>query len=153
VSVSSNDGTPPLARTLSAGVIVTRTQVCKIRYLLLRAYGYWDFPKGIVEPGEDPLDTAIREVAEETALTGLRFRWGHDYRETRPYGRRKVARYYIAESPEGNVSLPVSPELGHPEHDEFRWLEYRQARKLVAPRVQPILDWAHKRVAAGQDCR
>lgn len=129
------------AKTLSAGVIVVRWQGDGYRYLLLRAYGYWDFPKGLVETGETPLASAVREVAEETTLTDLNFRWGEDYRETEPYGRGKVARYYVAESTEGEVSLPVSPELDRPEHQEFRWVDYKTARKLLAPRVQPILDW------------
>ncbi|WP_293173184.1 NUDIX hydrolase [Oceanithermus sp.] len=30
--------------------------------------GYWVFPKGHVEPGEAPLETALREVAEETGV-------------------------------------------------------------------------------------
>lgn len=126
----------------SAGVIVVRRHPGGYRYLLLRAYNYWDFPKGLVETGEEPLASAVREVAEETMLTDLNFRWGEDYRETEPYAHGKVARYYVAESAQGEVSLPVSPELGHPEHHEFRWLDYRAARKLLAPRVQPILDWA-----------
>jgi bis(5'-nucleosidyl)-tetraphosphatase len=131
------------AQTLSAGVIVVRKHASGYRYLLLRAYNYWDFPKGLVEAGEEPLASAVREVAEETTLTDLDFRWGEDYRETEAYARGKVARYYVAESAEGEVSLPVSPELGHPEHHEFRWLDYKATRKLLAPRVQPILDWAH----------
>ena len=134
--------------TLSAGVIIVRKHADGYRYLLLRAYNYWDFSKGLVEAGEDPLDCAIREVAEETTLTDLNFRWGEEYRQTEPYGRGKVARYYVAESAEGEVSLPVSPELGQPEHHEFRWLDYKAARNLLAPRVQPILDWAHALVSA-----
>lgn len=130
-------------KALSAGVIIVRSEAGGPRYLLLRAYNYWDFPKGLVEPGEDPLASAIREVEEETTLTALTFHWGDDYRETAPYGRGKVARYYLAESTDQSVALPVSPELGRPEHHEFRWLEYRQARMLLAPRIQPILDWAH----------
>ena len=43
------------------------------RVLLLRVYNYWDCPKGVVEPGEDPLATARREVREETTLDDLDF--------------------------------------------------------------------------------
>lgn len=130
-------------RALSAGVVVVRRGADACRYLLLRAYRYWDFPKGLVEPGEPPLEAARREVAEETGLTRLEFRWGEVWRETPPYGRGKVARYYVAESPEGEVRLPASPELGRPEHDEFRWVTYDEARALLNDRVRAILDWAH----------
>lgn len=130
-------------KILSSGVVVVNRKGKDWRYLLLRSYRYWDFPKGMVEAGENPLDAACREVREETTLTGLNFRWGHEYRETEPYSRGKVARYYVAESPNSNVSLPINPALGHPEHHEFRWLSYEAARRLVAPRLVPILDWAH----------
>ena len=113
-------------------------------YLLLRAGSYWDFPKGMVEPGEDPLAAAIRETEEETTLTGLDFRWGRAYIETEPYGKNKIARYYLAESNTGEVNLPVSAELGHPEHDEYLWLDYEAARSLLVPRVRAILEWARK---------
>jgi bis(5'-nucleosidyl)-tetraphosphatase len=116
------------------------------RYLLLRAGSYWDFSKGMVEPGEDPLAAAIREVEEETTLADLDFRWGHAFTETEPYGKNKIARYYIAESPQGEVFLPVSEELGKPEHDEFRWLEYDAVRGLLVPRVLAVLDWAGKMI-------
>ena len=138
----------PMMKTLSSGVIVVRFFQGSARYLLLRAYRYWDFPKGEVEPGEDPLTSAIREVREETTLGALAFRWGHGYRETPVYGRGKVARYYVAESACGEVSMPVNPELGRPEHHEFRWLTYAEARERLADRVKPVLDWARNRVGA-----
>jgi bis(5'-nucleosidyl)-tetraphosphatase len=126
---------------LSAGVIIVRGRPDP-RYLMLRAFQYWDFPKGIVEPGEEPLAGALREVYEETGLTGLQFKWGHVYQETKPYGFGKIARYYLAESTEGEVYLPVNPALGRPEHEEFRWLAYREANALVGSRLRPILNWA-----------
>lgn len=43
---------------MSAGVIIVRRYDDEWRYLLLRVYNYWDFPKGEVEPGEDPLAAA-----------------------------------------------------------------------------------------------
>jgi bis(5'-nucleosidyl)-tetraphosphatase len=128
---------------LSAGVVVVRFFGKEPKFLLLRAFNYWDFPKGLLDPGEEPLAAAIREVEEETGLTRLDFRWGHDFKETEPYGKNKVARYYIAESKEGEAHLPVSPELGKPEHDEFRWMSYAEAKELLVPRVRAILDWAH----------
>ena len=130
------------ARRRSAGVVVVRRHADRWQCLVLRAYAYWDFPKGSLEPGEAPLAAAIREVAEETGLAGLDFRWGEAFRETEPYSGGKIARYYVAEAPTGDVTLPVNPELGRPEHDEFRWLSFEEARRLLVPRVQRIAEWA-----------
>ena len=132
--------------TLSAGVVIVRRFDDDYRYLLLRVRDYWDFPKGMVDSGEDPLAAAIREVREETTLTRLDFHWGHSFTETEPYGKHRIARYYLAESPQGEVFLPVTEELGKPEHDEFRWLEYDAARGLLVLRVQAVLDWAERKI-------
>ena len=128
---------------LSAGVVVVRREEDVWHYLLLRAYNYWDFSKGIVEVGEDPREAACREVEEETGLKDLVFSWGHDYQETPPYGQGKVARYYVAETRQDTIILPINPELGRPEHHEYRWVSYQKARGLLVPRVARILDWAH----------
>ena len=131
-----------MPKTLSAGVVVIRDKGEQRRYLLLRAYRNWDFPKGVVEAGEDPLQAAIREVEEETSITDLNFRWGYDYRETQRYGRGKVARYYVAETARMDIHLPVNPELGRPEHDEYLWVDHATAQTMLPPRLQPILAWA-----------
>jgi bis(5'-nucleosidyl)-tetraphosphatase len=134
------------ARRRSAGVVVVRRHRELWKCLLLRAFAYWDFPKGAPDPGEDLLAAAIREVAEETGLAGLSFRWGEEFLETEPYSGGKVARYYIAEAPAGEVHLPVSPELGRPEHDEFRWVSFAEAKRLAVPRVRRIAGWAEQLV-------
>lgn len=65
---------------LSCGVVVARKTPAGWVTLVLRAFNHWDFPKGILEQGEQPLQAALREVKEETG----------------PYSRGKVARYYLA---------------------------------------------------------
>jgi bis(5'-nucleosidyl)-tetraphosphatase len=132
---------------LSAGAVVVRRLPGGHRYLLLRAYRNWDFPKGIVEPGEEPLAAARREVREEAGLSGLSFPWGEEFVETAPYARGKVARYFLAESARGEVDLGAGPG-GRPEHHEHRWLPYPEARALLVERLRRVIDWAETRVAA-----
>ena len=110
--------------------------------LLLRAYKNWDFPKGLVEPGEEPFAAALREVREETTLQNLAFDWGQEFLETGPYNKGKVARYYIARSDQREVSLPVNPDLGMPEHHEARWVSYTEALSMVSARLVPVVQWA-----------
>jgi len=140
--------TDPQTPAFSAGVVVARRDISGWRLLVLRAYRNWDFPKGTVEPGEAPLDAAIRETAEEAAISDLAFRWGEGYCETAPYRRGKVARYYLAETTQKSITLPVSPELGRPEHHEWRWVSFNEAERLLPPRLQPILAWARKQLEA-----
>jgi 8-oxo-dGTP pyrophosphatase MutT (NUDIX family) len=131
---------------LSAGVVVARETSEGWRFLLLRAFNHWDFPKGMVEAGEEPLDAAIREVREESLIADLEFRWGEQHTETGPYSRGKVARYYVASTRTTDVTLTVIEELGRPEHNEYRWVDYHAALKLVSPRVSPVLQWAAARI-------
>ena len=132
----------PRTPRLSAGVVVTRQTAEGWRFLLLRAFNHWDFPKGMVEEGEEPLAAAVREVHEESLIGDLEFTWGEASTRTGPYSRGKVACYFIAQTRTAEVTLPVNPELGRPEHSEFRWVDYDTALKLVSLRVRPVLHWA-----------
>jgi bis(5'-nucleosidyl)-tetraphosphatase len=131
---------------LSAGVVVVRRVDDEWRVLLLRIYDYWDCPKGEIEPGEDPQAAAVREVREETTIDDLEFHWGEEFVETPPYSKNKVARYYLAGTRAANIELPVNPELGAPEHHEFRWLTFDAAKELAVPRIRAVLDWARGRL-------
>jgi 8-oxo-dGTP pyrophosphatase MutT (NUDIX family) len=133
-----------MVKILSAGVIPIRRTPQGWRILVLRAYKNWDFPKGRVEPGEEPIDAAKREATEETGLTQFDFLFGDIYRETLPYAGGKVARYYLAETPEEIVRLPISHALGRPEHHEYRWVTFDEAEDLLPPRLALVLDWARE---------
>jgi 8-oxo-dGTP pyrophosphatase MutT (NUDIX family) len=131
-------------KCLSAGAVVMHGTGDARRYLLMRCFQYWDFPKGMVEPGESPFLAAQREIEEEASLKDLSFPWGEEFIETAPYGDGKVARYYLAVSATRDVVLGVSAELGFPEHDEFRWVDLEEARALLGARVRAVLEWAHQ---------
>jgi 8-oxo-dGTP pyrophosphatase MutT (NUDIX family) len=132
------------AASRAAGAVVFRRSERGVRLLVLRAYKNWDFPKGLVEPGEEQLAAARREVEEETGLANLAYPFGEEFRETVPYAGNKIARYYLAETDAEKIELPVSPELGRPEHHEFRWVSFDEAEDLLPPRLAPVLEWARK---------
>jgi 8-oxo-(d)GTP phosphatase len=81
-----------------------------------RRYDDWSFPKGKAEPGEHRLETAVREVAEET---GLQVTLG------RPLGRST----YLANGLPKHVDYwsarpggPASDFTANDEVDDLRWL-------------------------------
>lgn len=129
---------------LSAGTVVFRRTDRGVRLLVLRAYKNWDFPKGRVEPGETELDAAKRECAEETGLADLDFPFGDAHKDTLAYAGGKVARYFLAETAQAAITLPVSPELGRPEHHEWRWVSFEEAEELLPPRLAIVLDWVRQ---------
>jgi len=139
----------PRSTRLSAGVVVVRREGDDWLYLLLRAFNHWDFPKGMVEAGEEPLAAAIREVREESTIEDLDFAWGSNCTQTGPYSGGKVARYYLAETRRSDVSLPINPLIGRAEHSEYRWVDFDEALELVSPRVRPVVRWAAQALARG----
>lgn len=112
------------------------------RVLMLRAYQYWDFPKGLKEDGERPLQAAIRELGEETGIGEFSFDWGERFFETAPYSRGKIARYYLASTTIADVVIGPSPDTGEPEHHEWRWFSFDEAFDVASPRVREVVVWA-----------
>ncbi len=127
---------------LSCGAVLVRKAESGWMTLMLRAYRNWDFPKGLCESGETPMQAAMREIGEETGITDLNFDWGDRFTDTGPYNQGKVARYFLARTEEVEVEMGISPELGRPEHHEYQWMDFDNAYDISAPRVRLVVTWA-----------
>lgn len=125
----------------SAGVVIARRRSGDWRLLVLRAARNWDFPKGLLEEGEDALDAARREATEETGIADLAFDSGESHKETIAYGTGEVARYYLAVTTTEQVTLPIAHELGRPAYDEWRWVTFDEAEDVLPPRLTAVLEW------------
>ena len=130
-----------MGREISAGVVLFRPTQQR-EYLLLDYGAHWDFPKGHIEKGEDPLTTAARELQEETGIRNARFLPG--FKESLRYfyrkggeGMLKVVIYFLAETPTGNVTLSS-------EHSGYLWLSYDEAlKRLTFKNARDLLSKAH----------
>ncbi len=97
------------------------------RWLLLRAtkHGEWGFPKGHADPGEDLIQTALRECVEETGIAVVEIVGAPTVATyTVPSGKRKVTVYYPAVTATDLVMLSA-------EHDRFRWCETAEVQRLL----------------------
>ena len=64
---------PATIRTqVSSGGVIFRNEgsAAEIALVAVKEGRVWSLPKGIVEKGEEPPETAVREVREETGLSG-----------------------------------------------------------------------------------
>ena len=98
--------------------------------------GVFALPKGLVDPGEKPEQTAIREVAEETGVTArLICKLGNiKYVYTRTFadGERvfKVVSFYLLEYRSGKIGN-ITPEMQH-EVSRALWLPLDEAVKRLS---------------------
>lgn len=78
--------------------------------------GIWYLPGGIVEPGEDPSDSAARETFEESGLRIEALELLRVWSYADPLDGLDVFHAsYFAQAPAGDVELTV-------EHSSFRWM-------------------------------
>lgn len=137
-----------LIREKSAGAIIFRKEENRAYYLLLHYQaGHWDFPKGNIENGEKEIDTAKREIYEETGIQDVEFIFG--FREVIEYfyyrnGQKvyKTVVFYLAKTNTKEVRLSY-------EHKGYAWLSYEEAIKRVTYKSsKKVLEKAHRYLLA-----
>jgi 8-oxo-dGTP pyrophosphatase MutT (NUDIX family) len=96
--------------------------------------GTWALPKGNLDPGESPAETALREVLEETGVQGRLVEKLGDvkYTYTRRGGPRvfKIVSFYLLRA--GGGRLGEIEERMRVEVAEARWLPLDEAPRLLA---------------------
>lgn len=115
----------------SCGAILWRNNG-KREYLLIlnkkgNALGHWGFPKGHVEGNETEVQTARREILEETGIKAGNFADGFRivvHYSPAPNIEKDVV-YFLCEISDTNIVLQES------EIAEYKWLDYDAAKKLL----------------------
>jgi 8-oxo-dGTP pyrophosphatase MutT (NUDIX family) len=96
--------------------------------------GVWALPKGNIDPGERPEETAVREVREETGVEGRLVEKLADvkYTYTRRGGVRvfKIVSFYLLRAGRGRIG--EIEERMRVEVAEARWLPLDEAPRLLA---------------------
>jgi 8-oxo-dGTP pyrophosphatase MutT (NUDIX family) len=142
----------------SVGAVVFRRENNQIKYLLLdHDYGYWNFPKGHPENGENDEETLRREIMEETDISELQiapFFKKQSFYFYRAKNEEKIKRnnqkipinifkkvvFYLAETKNENVIISA-------EHSNFAWLSLEKAlERLKYKNSQKILKQANIKI-------
>ena len=112
----------------SCGAIVYRRFHGNIEILLIKHVnsGHWSFPKGQVEGDETELETARREIKEETGLDVI---LDQTFRETVSYSPRrdtqKIVVYFLALARNYDF-VPQEEEIA-----EIRWVDIVRAARML----------------------
>lgn len=134
----------------SAGGVIYRQSESGIEVALIATNGLkrWGLPKGHVRRGESAEAAAMREIAEETGLSGeiechlaLIDYW---FRA----GRTRIHKYvdFFLVRYTGGVMVPQQAEV-----DDARWFPLHEAQQLASfERERDVLDQVHRILTAGQ---
>jgi 8-oxo-dGTP pyrophosphatase MutT (NUDIX family) len=126
-----------MKREFSAGGVVVRRFRGRWWLAAIRPQGkpegVWALPKGLIGRGEDPQKTALREVEEETGLTGRPVEKLGDVRYVYTWaGERvfKVVSFFLFRAAGGRIG-EITPAMRR-EVAEARWLPLEDAPRLLA---------------------
>ena len=127
-----------MEREFSAGAVVLKTIRGRPMVAAIRPggkpEGIWALPKGNLDPGEKPDETALREVFEETGVRGRLVEKLGDvkYTYTRRSGERifKIVSFYLLRAGRGRIG--DIEERMRIEVAEARWIPLDEAPRLLA---------------------
>ncbi len=139
-------------REISAGCVVFRITPSGTEVVLTRPRGRnaWALPKGLLEPGERPEHTAMREAAEETGYTGvlqgridtIKYSYTAAW-ENPPVSVFKIVTFYLMEHTGGD-SADHDREV-----EEVAWFSLEEAiRKATYPTEKGILRKAREMIGS-----
>jgi 8-oxo-dGTP pyrophosphatase MutT (NUDIX family) len=132
-----------MATTLSCGILVFNGRG---ELLLGHATGaaHWDIPKGVAEPGESPLEAALREASEEMGLCLAPNQLTDLGR--RPYRPGKDLHLFTTrvDGLEAKTCVCTSTFVDRhgrerPELDRFAWLPWAEVPTRCAPAMARVL--------------
>src|SRR5215211_8481528 len=119
---------------ISAGGVAFRQQDSQpeIAIVSVKPKLRWQLPKGIVDEGESPQETALREVREEAGLETDLIKlietieyWYRSVKYGKPVRYHKFVHFYLLEYKGGDVS-----NHDH-EVEESRWVSFEEALELL----------------------
>lgn len=125
----------------SCGAVVYFNFGNEIKYILVESTRrHWGFPKGHVVLGETEIETARREICEET---GLKVNFIEGFKEEIRYilyeDIDKTVVYFLAEAENTNIAIDIS------EIEDFAWLNYKDSlEKISFKNVKNVLIKAHQ---------
>ena len=135
-----------MKREKSCGALVYRVENDELMLLLLRHRhgGHWSFPKGHVEGDETEVQTALREVLEETSLhVTLQPSFRHTVEYFPKPGVKKLVVYFLGEASPDEEAIKQEEEIG-----ELRWVRLDEAFDLVSfKNDRDLLTMARNRLA------
>ena len=112
----------------SCGAIVYKKENDEFKFLLvLQNNGHYNFPKGHVEQGETEIETALREIKEETNLD---VEINSEYRNSVEYiidgtNILKQVVYFLATPKTNDIKKQESEIL------EIKWLNYEECLNTI----------------------
>jgi 8-oxo-dGTP pyrophosphatase MutT (NUDIX family) len=126
-----------MKREFSAGGVLVRRLRGRWVFAAIRPAGkkpgLWALPKGQIDSNEQPEETAVREVAEETGAQGRVSQKLGDVRYVYTWdGERifKVVSFYLLRYSRGRLG-ELPPETAH-EVDDVQWLPLEDGPSLLA---------------------